>query len=275
MNVTAIVLGILLFISIYVLYLYLSPAYTSLTTTASLMANTPPLTALDSPTSPRYAYGLWLYVNSWNNTSDYKYIFYRNNNIKLYLDKTQLNLYLDIYMQNGAWFSDPANNGTPILITNNYPIQKWCYIVISVDNNFIDCYLDGKLVLSQKTYISSSPSSSPTPSNGSSSSSETTLIYPQIPPDIGNSGTSVNGNGANLVLGGYDNGGLSAPVYVNFDAALNNFVRWSSPVNPQIVWDTYVTGNGSNLNILPKMSAYNARLDILKNNAMYTSFSLF
>uniref|UniRef100_A0A6C0B4B8 LamG-like jellyroll fold domain-containing protein n=1 Tax=viral metagenome TaxID=1070528 RepID=A0A6C0B4B8_9ZZZZ len=269
MNVTVIALGILLLVLIYVLYLYLSPSYSSLITSASLLTNTPPLTGIESPTSPRYAYGLWLYVNSWNNTSTNKYIFTRNNNIQLYLDKTQLNLYLDVYMNtgsgSGAWLSTIT---APILITNNYPIQKWCYIVVSVDSAFIDCYLDGKLILSQKTYM-------PNPISGSS----TTNIYPAMPPDIGQS-SSVNsgnsyGSGANIILGGTDSGGVSQPMYTNFDAAINKFMRWSTPVNPQIVWDTYIAGNGSNMNLMSSFSSYNAKLDILKNQAAYTSFSLF
>jgi len=269
MNITVIALGILLLVLIYVLYLYLTPSYSSLISSASLLTNTPPLTGLDSPTSPRYAYGLWLYVNSWNNTSTNKYIFTRNNNIQLYLDKTQLNLYLDVYMNTGsgagAWLSSIT---APILITDNYPIQKWCYIVVSVDSAFIDCYLDGKLILSQKTYI-------PNPTSGTS----TTNIYPAMPPDIGqsssvNSGNS-SGSGANIILGGTDNGGVSQPIYTNFDAAINKFMRWSTPVNPQIVWDTYIAGNGSNMNLMSSFSSYNAKLDILKNHAAYTSFSLF
>jgi hypothetical protein len=269
MNVTVIALGILLLVLIYVLYLYLSPSYTSLISSASLLTNTPPLTGIDNPTSPRYAYGLWLYVNSWNNTSTNKYIFTRNNNIQLYLDKTQLNLYLDVYMNTGtgtgAWLSSVS---APILITNNYPIQKWCYIVISVDSSFIDCYLDGKLILSHKTFL-------PNPIGGSAS----TNIYPAMPPDIGqsssvNSGNS-SGSGANVILGGTDSGGVSQPIYTNFDAAVNKFTRWSTPVNPQIVWDTYIAGNGSNMSLMSSFSSYNAKLDILKNRAAYTSFSLF
>lgn len=267
MNVTVIALGISLLLLIYILYLYLSPTYTSLLNTASLLSNTPPLTSIENPTSPRYAYGLWLYVNSWNNTSTYKHIFYRNNNIKLYLDKTQLNLYLDIYMNNGSgtgsWLSAIS---APVLITDNYPIQKWCHIVISVDNAFVDCYLDGKLILSQKTYVPNTQS----PSNN---------IYPAMPPDAGqsssvNSGNS-NGTGANIILGGSDAGGVSQPTYTNFDAAINKFARWSNPVNPQMVWDSYIAGNGSNTGLMSSFSSYNAKLDILKNHAAYTSFSLF
>ena len=37
-----------------------------------------------------------------------------------------------------------------ILITDNFGIQKWVYVVISSDNTIIDTYLDGKLVNSTK-----------------------------------------------------------------------------------------------------------------------------
>ena len=40
------------------------------------------------------------------------------------------------------------------MITNNFPIQKWTYVIVSVDNQIIDTYLDGKLVSSTKlTYV--------------------------------------------------------------------------------------------------------------------------
>jgi len=254
MSITVIVLAILLIILLYILYLYLSPTNTSLITTASLSAsNIPPITKIDSPRSPRYAYGLWIYVNAWTNTSDYKYIFSRNNNIRLYLDKSQLNLYLDIYMNNDKWLSDPTNGGSAILITNNFPIQKWCCIVTSVDGAFIDCYLDGKLTLSQKALFTIR-----------NSNVGTINVSPNQPPDI-----ATGSDGANIILGG--DSGRSTP----FDASVNNFTRWSTPVNPQIVWNNYINGNGTNLGILPKLSSYNAKLNIMKNNAEYTSFSLF
>ena len=39
---------------------------------------------------------------------------------------------------------------TKINITNNFPLQKWVYLVISIDNTVADCYLDGKLIKSVK-----------------------------------------------------------------------------------------------------------------------------
>jgi hypothetical protein len=44
----------------------------------------------------------------------------------------------------------PDNQNTQI-ITNNMGIQRWVYVIISVNANVVDCYLDGKLVISYQT----------------------------------------------------------------------------------------------------------------------------
>jgi hypothetical protein len=36
-------------------------------------------------------------------------------------------------------------------ITNNLGIQRWVYVIVSVNANIIDCYIDGKLVISFQT----------------------------------------------------------------------------------------------------------------------------
>jgi hypothetical protein len=262
MSVTVIILGILLVVLIYVLYLYLSPTSASLVTSASLLTNTPAITKIENPTSPRYAYGLWLYVNSWNNNE--KIVFSRYNNIKLTLDKSQLNLYADVFMgtSGGKWLSEYLGNpaGAGILITDNFPLQKWCYIILSVDNNFLDCYLDGKLLLSQKLYVNTSGTTT-------ASNSATSYVSPTPPPDM----PSATG-GAAIILGGSDGGMLSQPVYKNFDAAVNGFTRWPNAINPQIAWDSYMLGNGTTVS---KFSSFNAKLNILKNNSAYSTLSLF
>jgi len=35
-------------------------------------------------------------------------------------------------------------------IMGNFPLQKWVYVIISVDNKIVDLYVDGKLVRSQQ-----------------------------------------------------------------------------------------------------------------------------
>jgi hypothetical protein len=61
----------------------------------------------------------------------------------LQLDNITPNLYCYLGLQGAA---------TPqkILVTNNFPIQAWTYVVISVDNQIVDAYINGKFVLSSK-----------------------------------------------------------------------------------------------------------------------------
>jgi hypothetical protein len=84
---------------------------------------------------------VWLYVNSWNNSST-KTIFGRTNNIRLYLEQNTPTLKCDI--------TTTSNQNETIIITDNYPLQKWVYIIVSVDGRIVDCYINGKLVKSQK-----------------------------------------------------------------------------------------------------------------------------
>ena len=60
----------------------------------------------------------------------------------------------------------PNGHGTQtqtIMITDNFAIQKWVYIAISSDNMIVDCYLDGKLVNSNK--LANSPATPGTAAN--------------------------------------------------------------------------------------------------------------
>jgi hypothetical protein len=191
MNYGIVVLGIILVVILFVIYTYLNSSASTLTKQASLALSNPPIDVKGNPTTTRYAYGVWLFVNVWN-TNSTKVVFSRaldngENDIKLYINKNTPSLEFEI-------------NGTkkPVIITDNFPIQKWVYITISVDNMFVDFYLDGKLVKSVKLDAQPKNPSANTP----------------------------------IQLGS------------GFDAIAANFVRWSTPVNPQEVWSTYLAGNG-------------------------------
>lgn len=155
MDYTTIVLVIIVLILIYVLYVYFIQKSTVIMATASLKSGTnSPITALNSGQSTRYAYGIWVYVNTWDTTST-KTIFSRPNNIALQLDANTPSLFCII--------NQTPPSGQKILITDNFPIQKWVYVVVSADGNIIDCYLDGKLVNSTK--LTNSPTTPDTPIN--------------------------------------------------------------------------------------------------------------
>jgi hypothetical protein len=174
----------------------MSDVSTKLSSSTSLNTTNQPIVNISNPTSELYAYGIWVKVNTWDSTID-KYIFGRKNNIALRLDKTTPTLFCDFYM------GDTTTR--TITITDNFPIQRWCYVTISVDGQIIDCYLDGKLVKSQKLdFKPLKPSDSSTP----------------------------------IILGGNLEGSA-----LSSDIELNNFIRYDTPVEPQRVWDKYLEGS--------------------------------
>lgn len=161
MSPVAIILGIVIILLIYVLYKYFSKSSSSLGALMDLSttSSSVPLITKDkvvSSTSARFSYGIWVYINTWDTTQT-KNIFYRQNSttsgkydIRVYLDKTSPTLYCDFYTQqtnsNGALSAGIET----VTITSNFPIQKWVYIIVSVDSKLVDTYIDGKLITSQE-----------------------------------------------------------------------------------------------------------------------------
>jgi len=147
MNYLIIGLGVLIILLIYILYQYFTKKDSVLTKEGSLKTAIPNITNIDKPTSSRYAYGIWIYVNTWDPTQE-KTIFSRAENLQLYLDKSSPSLKCRVKMSN----EEVGKMSEEIIITDNFPLQKWTHIIVSVDNQFVDTYLDGKLVKSQRFF---------------------------------------------------------------------------------------------------------------------------
>jgi hypothetical protein len=177
MNFVIITLIITILLLLFIVISYLIGSDKPLVNNVHLLKGVPeiPLSSLKIKDYGTYSIELWLYVNkfpiqSYNSLSDTTYRdsnnnFYKNmltiNNINsssiifstynrpsnpLYL----LNLYLFsegiLVFQNGRYA-----NGVllPSLKTDNFPIQKWTYIIISVSkNSLVELYMNGKLVQS-------------------------------------------------------------------------------------------------------------------------------
>ena len=101
--------------------------------------------SLTRPDATRYAYNLWIYMDQ-PITTDTK-IFDRVNDLGLFINGSTSVLSLKLYRRQGTTTAAPADTKT-YQITNNFPLQKWVFITISVDNATIDMYLDGKLAKS-------------------------------------------------------------------------------------------------------------------------------
>ena len=234
MNITLIILGIVILVLMYVLYKYFSVSASTLQSTAYLKTVNPPITSIQNPTNSRYAYGIWAYINTWDANAT-KVIFSRAGNIKLYMDNFAPILKCDFTMIDKSIQT--------LFVTDNFPLQKWVFIIVSVDGQYVDFYLDGKLVKSQRLY-----------STDSKATPTAKTLTPATPPD----------SDVPIILGS------ATP----FDAYVANFQRWISPVDPQTAWSAYMAGNGGS-SIANTVSAYGVNVSVLKNNIEQSKYVLF
>jgi len=128
----------------YLLYSYFSLKPTTISTSADLNSTTDNVITIKSAHT-RYAYGGWLYVKSLPIANSKQYIFNRPDNISLSLSGTRPTLTCNITTATAT-----PNTVVPVIITDNFPMQKWTHVMINVDNSYIDCYLDGKLIKSKR-----------------------------------------------------------------------------------------------------------------------------
>jgi hypothetical protein len=248
-NYIVIGLGILILILIYVFYIMFASTKYIVLKQISLNDTQPAImkSAIKNPASTNFAYGFWIYVNSWSNNSG-KTIMYlqeTDSNIasaiettsipsgkkipffSIGLDKTKLDLYCTTSKIDSA-----ITDNKKTKITSNFPIQKWTYVVVSVDGEILDCYLDGKLVISKQI------------------DNYTDFI------------TKLKD--CNIYLGDCDSSNKN-------DFYITKFNRWDHALDPKTVWNNYLNGNGTS----SYSSNYNINLAVKKNGEIYKDFSVY
>lgn len=148
MDLAFVILGVVLVLVLY--YFLYSDGSTVLSNKLDLaVAQTPvPISSITLPESKRYSIEMWMYVYQFPGTETY--IIKRNaakdglKNIGIKLDGSAPKLSIE-YSSNGSSKSVP--------ITDNLPLQTWVHLIVSVDNDFVDVYVNGKLVKSFKDTI--------------------------------------------------------------------------------------------------------------------------
>ena len=153
-----------------------------------------------------------------------KTIFNRTDNMQLYLDQNSPILKCDIVMTD--------DSSKTIEITDNFPLQKWVHVLVSVDNQYIDCYVDGKLVKSGRAYYET----------------DEQITTPKQPPGVDKE----------MKLGGT----------TRFDAYITKFKHWDEATNPETAYSAYMEGNGQGVQNF--MANYG--LDVLVKKATYAAF---
>jgi len=180
MSPALIILGVIICIVIYLYFFY--------NTRESVLSNKMDLSIQQSeigvdklakPASTRYAYEFWVYMGQYNGRQ--QKLFFRESgvsnyptctdgispanatftgtqesvdNIRVYVEGASPTMKVD-YVKNNAPVNNPScsiarqtNEKGTLVITDNLPVQTWVHIIISVDNAYIDCYMNGKLTKS-------------------------------------------------------------------------------------------------------------------------------
>ena len=249
MSTVAIILGVVIIILIYVLYKYFTSTATTLQSSlTNLTTQIPVITKITSPKNTQYAYGVWVYVNTWDqNTS--KVIMSQTNILNVYLLPNQPTLCVDVTMSD--------NSTVSTIITQNFPLQKWVYIIVSLDNQFLDVYLDGKLVKSVRL------------------SDATGSLFPAVPGNspqvwLGNSNTN---NALFNGTSGSAGKGTTISSFTPFNAYAANLYRWTVAMDPGTAWRYYMKGNGQN-SLMNNLSGYGVNMQVLQNNVVASSYTL-
>ena len=176
---------------------------------------------LTRPDATRYSYNIWLYLDKPIGGSE-SMIFNRANDLGLVLNGTTSVMSVRLYRRSTLTNSQPKD----IQISNNFPLQKWVLVTISVDNSTIDIYLDGKLI---KSIVDNKDSASPFSSHIADAVSS--ITFGQIP-----------------------------------GAYMTKFSRTLSPTDPQTAWNLYMEGSGSKKGLASLVNRYNVNVAILKDN---------
>ena len=276
MNALLIVLGIVIVILGYVLYLsyQTAPSVKLMDLGVATNFSTGWLSTAKFPnvgTSTRYAYGVWIYANQLgsdtnnasniifctlkgggkpNSVNDLMHTPYisgdQNYTFIVYFDSNKPTLHCGIKTQAAGKVSEnscPSGNGNctdtfDVIVTDNFTLQRWVYLVVSVDNLFVDLYLDGKLVKSVKMV---------------------NLPYQDTNNIVSKDITAEAAKDKAAVIFGYLPGFMIA-----------KFQRWETPLDPQSVWNYYMQGNGQS----SSATNYKINLDFVKNNKLTTQWNL-
>ena len=154
MDFKRILLGVIVVIILYLVYIYVFKDGTSSTLYSGGNAkNAVTIKATKLPgnkASVDFTFSIWVYVNSWQYRYGYQKVIYRRVNsgqttvspeVSLGAATNDLSITMSIF-DSGKGGIVPGKSWT----VNNIPIQKWCNIIVSTNNRAVDTYIDGKLV---------------------------------------------------------------------------------------------------------------------------------
>ena len=158
MDLSLVILGIVL---VFVLYYFLNQSGTDVLSNKldlSIKQSDIGIKDIQEPSSRKYSYEMWIYVFNFEGNDEY--IISREStststdikNIGIKLDSSAPKLILE--------YTTKSGNSVPVTITDNFPLQTWVHLIVSVDDTYVDTYMNGKLIKSIQDKELATPSSS-------------------------------------------------------------------------------------------------------------------
>jgi hypothetical protein len=238
MNYLIIILAIIVILLVYYIYKTVTAAPV---VGKNIDLTQPPVviksSTITNPYSANYSVGVWVYISNFTQNSKIdSFLTYgtteNKNMFVLRMDSRKPLLYCDVLV------NDSAKKYTPQTVqlsseNESFPIQKWTYVVVSVSNTFIECYLNGRFVSATKVdtnglYVLE-------PKAGADIESGPTFRFGAK----GTKGDSIDTLGK-VVVG-------SGPIRTNgCPVVLTGLSRWDSPLSAGDIYNTYMKGNGNN-----------------------------
>jgi len=147
MDAHKIVIGVVIIVLLYLLYLYFfgdsSAVLVGVHETGEEITITSG-TIAPGPTQ-NFTYSIWVYVSNWNAGNE-KIIFQRPCGSsfcpKMAFDQNMNNVTITL----ATYPTDTGAAQTAQCQIENVPLQSWTNLIMTLNGNALDCYLDGKLV---------------------------------------------------------------------------------------------------------------------------------
>jgi len=235
MDVQKIVIGVVIVILIYLLYLYFF-GDSSRTFLVGLHDATSELVVSSSSIAPGptadFTYSIWVYVTNWD-AGIQKVIFQRQQEggtaaspvVAFSANMNNVDVTLATYSTTAG---EPPQTATCTI--ENVPLQAWTNIIMTLNGNALDLYLDGKLVR--------------------------TCILPGVP-KMQTSG--------DLVL---------TPSGKSFQGYTSSFQYFARAMNPREAYAIYREGYGGSNWLSQMFNKYRIQLAFLKDNEVVNSFQI-
>lgn len=276
MNTLIIILGIVLVLMAYYIYSIVTAVPVvikklDLTKTATTI----PPSSINDPYSVNYSIGVWIYIEQFSSQID-RFLMYGDKTFygpqsifSLRMDTTGNNVYADILV-NKVVTNNPVQRSTnvpsstkavvgatntmvptilPVLLNgsnSSFPIQKWVYVVVSVSNNFVEAYINGKFITAVNINNNTTYGI-----NG---------IYNVPAPKDPNAGATFTFASLGSTM---DNGTIRQ---IGTPVMLSQLSRWNTPLSSGEVYNNYIKGNGEESSMWGPSYHLNVTLNQDKNS---------